>query len=459
MNRPAIAHPASSQHGSEQLNSTHPAFTRRSFMRRASGTAASLLAAPWILAPGALGRAAGPAASDRTVVGLIGCGDFGRRQHLRKLMLNNPRIRVAAVCDVDELHRSSAAQDILARTGKPPGIYKDFRGLLDRPDIEAVLIATPDHWHALVAVAAMEAGKDVYCEKPLSFSVAEGRAMVAAARRYGSVFQTGSQQRSDAYYFRQAHELVRSGAIGRVERVVLHIGSSPTGNWQPPRTPPQGLDWDFWLGPAPYADYTPDRCHYFFRWYSDYSGGVITDHGAHQCDIAQWIIGADDSGPTRVAGSGTFRPDLPRDVAITFQVEFTYGRHQDVQLVLTSEKSPRSNTVEIYGSKGWLSVSRRRLQAEHPEILSADAAAVDYQNRLTESYAAHHANWLDCIRTRERPRCDVEIGHRAVTLCHLANIAIRLDRPLQWNPQLEEFVDDEPANRFLWRPMRGTWHL
>ncbi len=227
--------------------------------------------------------------------------------------------------------------------------------------------------------------------------------MVAAARRYGTVFQTGSQQRSDTYYFRQAHDLVRSGAIGRVERVVLHIRSAPTGNWQQPRTPPQGLDWDFWLGPAPYADYTPDRCHYFFRWYSDYSGGIITDHGAHHCDIAQWIIGADGSGPTRVAGSGTFRPDLPHDVAITFQVDFTYGQHQDVQLQLTTEKSPRSNTVEIYGSKGWLSVSRRRLQAEHPEILSADAAAVDYQNRLTESYAAHHANWLDCIRSRERP--------------------------------------------------------
>jgi predicted dehydrogenase len=340
-----------------------------------------------------------------------------------------------------------------------PQKYKDYRKLLDNKEIDAVVIATPDHWHALLGVAAMEAGKDVYCEKPLSYTVAEGRAMVAAARRYGAVCQTGSQQRSDKYYYGQAHDLVRAGAIGRVERVALHIGGSPTGTWQQPQTPPQGLDWDFWLGPAPYADYTPNRCHYYFRGCSDYAGGSITDMGAHQCDIAQWIIGADDSGPTRVAGTGTFRPDMPNDVAITFQVEFTYGRHNDVKLLMTTEKSPR-NDVEIYGTDGWLSVSRRRLQAEHPEILNAgDAAAVDYQNRLMESYARHYSNWLDCIRSRERPRCEVEIGHRAATLCHLANIAIRLQRPLQWDPERQEFVDDEPANRFLSRPMRGMWHL
>jgi len=436
------------------------AFTRRSFLRQTTGGAASLLAAPLFIAPGAVGRAAEPAPSDRTVIGLIGCGDFGRRQHLGKLMLNESRIRVAAVCDVDETHRSAAAEDVRVRSGKLPAVYKDFRDLLDRSDIDAVVIATPDHWHALLAVAAIEAGKDVYCEKPLSYTVAEGRAMVAAARRYGAVFQTGSQQRSDKYYFRQAHDLVRGGAIGRVERVALHIGESSTGNWQQPRTPPQGLDWDFWLGPAPYADYTPDRCHYYFRGHSDYAGGNITDSGAHQCDIAQWILGADDSGPTRVTGRGTFRPDMPNDVAITFQAEFTYGQHRDAQVLVTSDPSPRGGNVEIYGTGGWLSVSRHRLQAEHPEILNAaDAAAVDYQNRLTESYAGHYSNWLDCIRSRERPRCDVEIGHRSATLCHLTNIAIRLERPLQWDPQRQEFVDDEPANRYLSRPMRGSWHL
>ncbi|MBS0207860.1 MAG: Gfo/Idh/MocA family oxidoreductase [Planctomycetes bacterium] len=438
--------------------------SRRAFVGRTAVSAAlfvrpALLAAPTIIASSSLSRAAAPAPSDRTVVGLVGCGDFGRRQHLRKLLLTNPRVRVGAVCDVDETHRALAAQDVVASGAKAPAMYHDFRDLVARPDLDAVVVTTPDHWHALVAIAAMEAGKDVYCEKPLSLTVAEGRAMVAAARRYGAIFQTGSQQRSDKYYFQQAYDLVRRGAIGKLERIALHIGSSPTGTWQKPATPPEGLDWDFWLGPAPYTDYTPNGCHYLFRWRSDYSGGMMTDHGAHQCDIAQWLIGADDSGPTHVAGRGVFRPDLPNDVAINFNVEFTYGQHQNLKVLMTSEKSPRSNIVEIYGSSGWLSVSRRRLQAEHPEILNADAEAVDYQNRLTQSYQRHYENWLDCLRSRERPRCDVEIGHRAVTLCHLANIAVRLDRPLHWNPQREQFVGDDAASRLLSRPMRGTWHL
>ena len=271
------------------------------------------------------------------MVGLIGCGDFGRRQHLRKLMLAEPRIRVAAVCDVDQSHREAAAEDVLDRTGKKPSVYKDFRDLVDRPDIGAVVIATPDHWHALLAIAAMEGGKDVYCEKPASYSVVEGQAMVAAARRYGAVFQTGSQQRSDRYYYGQAYELVRKGAIGKLERLDVHIGGAAAGTWQKPQTPPAGLDWDFWLGPAPYADYTADRCHYFFRSYADYAGGSISDGGAHQCDIAQWIVGADGSGPTQVAGQGKFSSAGPHDVALAFDVQFTYGRHDGLKVRLTSE--------------------------------------------------------------------------------------------------------------------------
>jgi predicted dehydrogenase len=392
-------------------------------------------------------------------VGLIGAGDFGRRQHLKKLLLPNPRVRVAAVCDVDQFHREQAALDVLTRTGQTIRMYKDFRDLLDRPDIDAVVIAVPDHWHALLAIAAMEAGKDVYCEKPLSLTIEEGRAMVAVARRYGAVFQTGSQQRSDNYYFRQAHDLVRRGAIGKLTKVAVHIGGGPAGVWQPATTPPPNLDWNFWLGPAPYVDYVPNHSHYLFRWYSDYSGGSMTDHGAHQNDIAQWIIGADGSGPTKVEGTGRFHENGPSDVPFEWHVEFTYGLHGGVPFLFTTEKAPHGGNVEIYGTDGWLSVSRRRIVAEHPEILAADPLPHDYPGRLTESYVRHYGNWLDCIQSRARPAADVEIGHRSVTLCHLANIALRLRRPLNWNPVKEEFVDDAPANRLMSRPMRGPWHL
>jgi predicted dehydrogenase len=312
----------------------------------------------------------------------------------------------------------------------------------------------------LIALAAMEAGKDVYCEKPLTLTIEEGQALVAAARRYGTVFQTGSQQRSDNYYYRQAYELVRQGALGQLVKVAVHIGQGPgAGTWLPAQTPPPNLDWNFWLGPAPYATYSPNRCHYMFRWYADYSGGNVTDAGAHDSDIAQWLIGADGSGPTHVEGTGTFSENGPYDVAQSFQVTFTYERHKGVKLLFTSEPPPHGGDVEIYGAKGWISVSRRRILAEDPEILRADPEPHDYQARLLESYRRHYDNWLDCIRSRHRPVCDVEIGHRSVTVCHLANIALRLRRPLQWDPMTEAFVDDAPANRLLSRPMRTPWHL
>jgi predicted dehydrogenase len=433
--------------------------SRRHFVQQAASGLAAAASAPLVVSPQALGQAQKPPPSDRVVVGLIGAGDFGRRQHLGRLLLPNKRVQVAAVCDVDQFHREKAAQDVLSRSGKRVSIHKDFRDLLERNDLDAVVIAVPDHWHALVAIAAMQAGKDVYCEKPLTLTIEQGQAMVATARRYGSVFQTGSQQRSDQHYFRQAHELVRKGAIGQLQKVAIHIGGSSKGTWQPAQTPPPNLDWNAWLGPAPYADYSPNRCHYSFRWFSDYSGGSVTDHGAHHSDIAQWIIGADGSGPTKVEGTGTFHPTGPNDVAASFQLTFTYGRHAGVQLVFTSEKSPRGGNLELYGTRGWISVSRRRILAEHPEILRSDPEPHDYQARLLESYTRHYDNWLDSIQSRQRPACDVEIGHRSVTVCHLANIALRLGRPLNWDPTLEEFVDDAPANRLLSRPMRGPWHL
>lgn len=426
--------------------STGSGSNRRTFLK----SSAAALGVPTIVPASVLGGAAGPAPSDRVVVGSIGTGDLGRRHHLNNKLLPNKRVQVAAVCDVDRNHRDQAAQDVLTKSGRRVGIYKDFRDLCDRKDIDAVLIATPDHWHALCALYAIESGKDIYCEKPLTLTIDEGKRLVRAARQYGTVFQTGSQQRSDKR-FRQACELVRNGKIGKLERVDTHIGGIDAGKWQPPTTPPSELDWNFWLGPAPYADYFPARCHYQFRWFADYSGGKMTDWGAHHNDIAQWGIGADGSGPVRVKGSGTFHADGPHDVAGEFDVQYTYANGVELHCHSSGE-----NGVKFTGADGWIFVSRSRIEASDEELLKYEFGESDL--RLAES-RDHHENWLDSIGSRERPICDVEIGHRSVTVCHLGTIALALGRELHWDPVREQFVDDEQANLLVRKPMRAPWHV
>lgn len=416
--------------------------SRRRFLK----TSAAAVAAPTILPSSVFAK---PAPSDQVVVGSIGTGDLGRRHHLN-ILLNNRRIKVGAVCDVDQRHREMAAQDVFNRQKNRVGVYKDFRDLCDRKDIDAVLIAVPDHWHALTAIYAMESGKDVYCEKPLTLTIGEGIKMVEAARRYGTVFQTGSQQRSDDR-FRLACELVRNEKLGKLQRVDTYIGDIDAGSWQPSTTPPPELDWDFWLGPAPFAEYAPNRCHYQFRWFSDYSGGKMTDWGAHHNDIAQWGIGADGSGPVKVEGTGMFHPNGPHDVPGTFDVKYTYGNGVELHCHALGE-----NGVKFTCADGWIFVSRSKIEASNPEVLKTQFGSSDV--RLYDS-KNHHNNWLDCIASRERPVCDVEIGHRSATVCHLGNIAIKLGRPLQWDPTKEQFVNDDQANLLVSKPMRAPWHL
>lgn len=425
-----------------------PTTSRRGFLK----TSTALLAAPTIVPASALGREGQPPPSERVVVGSIGTGDLGRRHHLR-ILLDNPRVRVGAVCDVDRSHREEAARDVLERTGARVGVYRDFRDLCDQRDLDAVLIAVPDHWHALTATCAMESGKDVYLEKPLTLTIAEGQHLVRTARRYGTVIQTGSQQRSDGSgRFPLACELVRNGKIGRLEQVDTYIGGIDGGQWQTPTTPPPELDWNFWLGPAPWSEFTPNRCHYQFRWFSDYSGGKMTDWGAHHNDIAQWGIGADGSGPVSVEPlSVTWNADGPHDVPLEFDVLYRYAN--GVQLVCHSQGE---NGVKFTGTDGWIFVSRGSIAASDPELLKIEPTGDEIRLPRVRN---HHNNWLDCIASRERPICDVEIGHRSVTVCHLGNIALRLGRPLNWDPEREEFVGDEQANLLCTKPMRSPWHL
>lgn len=418
--------------------------------RRFLQTSAATLAAPTIVPATTFAKGRRPAPSDRVVVGSIGTGDLGRRHHLQHKLLPNPRIEMAAVCDVDRNHRDMAAEDVFKATGRRVGVYRDFRDLCDRQDIDAVLIATPDHWHALTAIYAMESGKDVYCEKPLSLTIAEGQAMVKAARRYGSIVQTGSQQRSDDR-FRLACELVRNEKIGKLVHVDTNIGGIDGGSWQAPTTPPPELDWNFWLGPAPYAEYAPNRVHYQFRWFSDYSGGKMTDWGAHHNDIAQWGIGADGSGPVKVSGTASWHENGPHDVPGEFDVTYTYENG-----VVLECHSQGENGIKFTGTDGWVFVSRGKIEASDPKLLKTEFSSTDTRLYVSRD---HHENWLDCIQSRELPICDVEVGHRSVTICHLGNIAMKLGRELKWDPAAEMFVDDEQANRLASKPMRAPWHL
>lgn len=395
-----------------------------------------------VAAPRASGAA--PSGSDAARLGFIGVKNRGL-QNLAPLIS-----QCVAVCDVDRSVLAEARARVEAKNGKTCASYSDYRKLLEDKNVDAVVISTPDHWHALQTIHACEAGKDVFCEKPLSLTVVEGRKMVEAARRTGRVVQTGSQQRSDAK-FRQACELVRSGALGklRLARVGLpgvNFNVTPV----PDSEPPSELDYEFWLGPAPFRPYNKNRVHYNFRFFWDYSGGQMTNFGAHHLDIAQWALGMDDSGPVAAEGKGIFNPEKGYEVPSTFDVTYTYAN--GVQVLCGSGPNYRVG-VTFEGEKGSLFVTRGRIEATPAEILKVEPAV-----RLEVS-TDHYRNWLDCLRTRNRPICDVEIGHRSATVCHLGIIAIRTGRKVVWDPKAERITNDAELAAMTVRPYRAPWRL
>ena len=388
--------------------------------------------------------------NDRIVLGFIGVGTQGRG--LLGGFLSQPNTRVVAVCDVDTTRREHSKKTVdefyTARTGTPStdcAEYKEFKELLARKDIDAVVVATPDHWHAYVAIAACNAGKDVYCEKPLSLTIHEARAMVKAARKNDRVFQTGSMQRSSGEFLK-ACELVRNGRIGKVEKVIVDVGgpSRPCDLPEEPMEP--GLNWDLWLGPAPLRPYnsvlSPRGVHKHFpdwRNYREFSGGMMTDWGAHHFDIAQWGLGMDDSGPVEIIP--------PEDPKATRGLRYIYANGVEV---LHGD----SGGVLFIGSEGKILVNRGKFEAT-PKALG-EQPLPENALRLYKS-TNHLSDFLKCMRTRQKPICDVEIGCRSVTVCHLGNLAYWNHRRLKWDPAKEEFVGDKEANAWLDRPKRGGW--
>jgi predicted dehydrogenase len=387
-------------------------------------------------------------ANDRITMGCIGLGGQGYGN--MSGFLGSREIQVLATCDVYAPHRERAKNRVDGTYGNEDcKMYNDFREVLDRGDIDCVLVCTPDHWHTRINISACEAGKDIYSEKPLTLTIHEGKELVKAVRRYGRVFQVGSQQRSEGN-FRFACELVRSGKIGKVHTVKVFLPNGSNGNWEPDSDPPEGLDWNMYLGPAPWQPYNKARTFWNFRWFWDYSGGQMTDWGAHHFDIAQWGLGTDLSGPISVEGTGTLPTDGIYETYTNFNVNFEYAN--GVKMIAVNPE----HGARFEGADGWVHVWRGGIDAEPKELLQTTIGSGDVH--LYNS-PGHHQDFINCMRTRQRPICDVEIGHRSVSCAHLANIAMRLGRKLQWDPEREEFVNDPDANRWLFRPYRAPWYL
>lgn len=367
---------------------------------------------------------------------------------------------VVAICDVDRHVREQAR----AAFGSTPKIYEDYRQLLDRKDIDAVTIGTPDHWHTKMVIDACEAGKDVYVEKPLTLTIDEGKKMRQAVAETGRVVQVGSWQRSDSR-FRLAVEMVRQGRIGKLERVEVILGKNKTGGPFPERKPPGYLNWELWQGQTAAVPYIEERCHYTFRWWYEYSGGQMTDWGAHHIDIAQWGI---DSLPVEIEGEARY-PTVPNGFSVALDYAARYRYANGVEMTVADHGR---NGVMFIGTEGRIFVNRGTVAGKPVDELAEkpldreNFAVYDFDNLdrppragKLDAIVNHMGNFYDCVLTRRKPLSDVESQHRSVSTCHLGNIAMRLGRKLQWNPESEQFEGDEEANKMLSRAQREPYQI
>jgi predicted dehydrogenase len=424
--------------------------TRRHFL---GGAAVGSIAFPTIVPATVFGTEAKAPPSERITVGFIGCGKMANEYHLSEL-LGFGDVQALAVCEVDKKRREHAQKRVEKayserKDYKGCAAYSDFREVIARKDIDAVCIATPEHWHAIPAIEAMKSGKDVYCEKPLTLTLAEGKRCIDVARKYNRVFQTGSQQRSNVFgKFREAAEIIRSGRLGRIQTVTVGVGGPSRWCDLPAEPLEPGLDWDLWLGPAPQRPYnsvlSPRGVHNHFpnwREYREYAGGGHADMGAHHYDIAQWCLGRDRSGPVEILP--------PIDPKAHHGVVYRYADG-----VVMVHGGPSGCTFT--GTEGTLRIDRDHLSSD-PAAIVKDPLGKDEVH--LEKSPGHHRNWLDCIRSRKRPLADVEIGARSVAIVILGNLAYWNHRHLRWDPEKWDFVDDVEARKWLDRERRDPWQL
>ena len=472
--------------------------SRRDFLRDATCAAFGTMSLPWfpfrqksrngnpyIVPSSALGKAGYVAASNRVTVGCIGLGNQG--DALLRGFLGKDDVQVVAICDVHRIKRQGSVQVVhehyANRRGKADykgcSGYNDFRELVARPDIDAVVIATPDHWHVLISLAAAKVGKDIYLEKPIGLSLAEDRALREVVVRYSTVFQFGTQQRSD-FKFRRACELVRNGRIGELHTINVWSPSSGSGGSTTPALVPPELDYDMWLGPAPSVPYTKNRCsnvnpffpspYKIWPFISDYCLGWIAGWGVHPLDIALWGAEKELAGTVEIEGTGIFPTEGACDTATNWNVVLTFAASgvrvnfkgiggksgpAPAEWQQRYGKTGAHGTV-FEGTEGWVHVRRGHIDAYPKQLLQSQTSPNEIQLYKSND---HIRNFLDCVKSRARTICPIDAAVRVDTLCHLSNIATVLERRLQWDPAKERFENNMAANRFLVRSMRSPWHL
>jgi predicted dehydrogenase len=449
--------------------------SRRRFLKRAAATAAGAAAAPYFVRSSALGQAGTAAPSNRITYGLIGCGNHGVEWNLVQIF-RNADSQVIAVCDLDEQHLQTGKARVDEHYAKTLGRenykgctpYGDFRELIGRKDIDVIANCTPDHWHVIPAIMAAKAGKDVISEKPLSLTVAEGRKLCEVIKQTGRIFQTASENRSIDTYI-QMCELVRNGRIGQVKhiRVSLPGGNEARGlnfNDRQVQPVPKGFNYEMWQGQAPLAPYIPARCHGSFRWNLAYSGGRLTDWGAHLIDLAQWGNNTEDTGPVEVEGKGKFPPrDALFNTAEEFDLDYQYANGVTLKVISGGA------AIKFEGSEGWIGFEgwRGPLQASKPKILDSKIGPNEvHLYRPSEVVArtdgmkgGEHRNFVDCVKSRKPCYAPAETGHRTITIAHIGNIAMLLGRKLNWDPKAERFVNDAEADAMLSRNQRQPWAI
>jgi predicted dehydrogenase len=436
--------------------------SRRDFLRTSAAVGAGL-ALPTIVPASVFGAAA---PSERITLGCIGVGRMGTDD--LKEALGFRQVQVVAVCDLDS-RRAALAQKLVESTyaKRSPGgdyqgcaVFGDFRELAARKDIDAVQIAVPDHWHTLPALEAARAGKDIFLQKPLTLTIHEGRILSDTVRRYNRIFQVGSQQRSSKEW-RTACELVRNGRVGKLRQIIVGFGTDPGCGPQPTMPVPENLNYEMWLGPAPWAPYTEERVHPqnsitarpgWLR-ISDYGAGMITGWGSHHLDIVQWGMDTEYTGPVEIQGETEFPKDGLWDVHGAFRIEYTYANGVKV---LCADEGKVKGGVRFEGDKGWVWVTRGRIDAEPKSLLQETLGAGETKLYVSNN---HKSNFYECIKSRKPTIAPVEVGHRSCTICLLGEIAMRLGRKLRWDPAQEQFLNDDEANTMLSRPMRAPWRL